>query len=419
MPLDTLSFIAFLAAMAVFVVLDRKSIEAQAIFLIRRTKRGRNFIINTGRRFHRFWTWVGNIAVVTVFIASIIGVYNLLLIFLDIVANMRPAVGVGGLVIPSPVAVAGGGFIGVPLWYWLISVLVLMCVHEGMHGIMAASQKMKIKNLGWILLLVLPMGAFVEPDEKDVARKKPMAQLRFFAAGSFANFVTAFLIAFIIAPMIFTAVTVPAEGVHVFPQKGYPFANSTELRQLTDHFNSTMNPKFFVRSIDGRTVSSVDGIKEVFAAEGIMPGDYVSLNMDIYYGDNKDNVDIMIQAVSNPENKTKAYIGILMFDEDAMSKQLLPSQSIMTFRVVSDGFIPYRRALFFLHELLLWMFFLNLGIGLFNALPLSILDGKRMWDTLLKRIVPRRSKKIMRAVEWITLVILLVILLPAILSNFI
>ena len=90
----------------------------------------------------------------------------------------------------SPEANMGPGYLAVPFWYWIISIGLLIVVHEGFHGIMAAMEKVRIKSLGWGLLAVIPL-AFVEPDEEELQKKSASSQLRVFAAGSFANFLLA------------------------------------------------------------------------------------------------------------------------------------------------------------------------------------------------------------------------------------
>jgi len=253
---ELLPFLVFFAIVGLLVLADRKRIEVHGPLLIRKTNRGKRFIVNTGQRFQRFWSITGNIAVVAGFIASFYTLYMLLVLLADSIVRVTPAAGVG-LVLPSPTTVVGGGFIGVPLWYWIIAAIIMFVVHEGAHGIIGASQKMKIKKLGWILFTLLPIGAFVEPDEKDVTRKKPLKQLRFFAAGSFSNFILALLVAVVITPLVLNPLTVPAQGFQVFPQEGFPFAASEPLVVRTNNFSQGLNPKFFIRSINGRETADL------------------------------------------------------------------------------------------------------------------------------------------------------------------
>lgn len=77
----------------------------------------------------------------------------------------------------------------IPVHAW-ISLLIILFVHEGMHGIVARRQKLKIKSAGVLLLGFLPIGAFVEPDEREFTKKTEAANLkalRMLSAGPTAN----------------------------------------------------------------------------------------------------------------------------------------------------------------------------------------------------------------------------------------
>jgi membrane-associated protease RseP (regulator of RpoE activity) len=77
----------------------------------------------------------------------------------------------------------------IPLHAW-ISLLLILIIHEGFHGITARKEKLKIKSSGLLLLGFLPIGAFVEPDEEEVKKAEPLKQLRVYAAGPVANLVS-------------------------------------------------------------------------------------------------------------------------------------------------------------------------------------------------------------------------------------
>lgn len=399
-----LPFVIIFGAILIYIAIDRKNIEAHGPLLIRKTNRGKVPIINVARRFRRFWTWLGTIAVVAGFIASFIGIYLFTAMLIESIITTTPAVG-AGVVLPSPVAIRGGGFVGVPVWYWLIAIISLLVVHEGLHGIVGASQGMKIKKLGWIILAVLPLGAFVEPDEVDVKKKPAMKQLRFFAAGSFANFILAFLIALVISPMIMNPVSVAAPGLQVFPQEGYPFAQSEALITRTDNFSQGLNPKFILRSIGGQATANFEEVTQKLEEMSIIPGQTIELNVDVYYGNVMDNVDITIEAATNPNNESKGYIGILFDNRESY--------------VVKQEFLPYRGVIFWVTEALFWVFLINLGVGLFNMMPIGPLDGGRMYALVFQRIFPKRHRLASSLLSWILFAILLAIIIPGFVSNFV
>ena len=103
----------------------------------------------------------------------------------------QPVVAKAGPVIPG-VDIKGSPFRGVP-WYGWLTFPILLIVHEFSHGFLARIGKIKLKSTGVLLMGVLPLGAFVEPDEKQIEKAKPETTLPLFAAGSTANYITAFI----------------------------------------------------------------------------------------------------------------------------------------------------------------------------------------------------------------------------------
>lgn len=76
----------------------------------------------------------------------------------------------------------------VPFWFWIISIFVIITPHELSHGFLMAAEKIKIKSLGFVWLLVFP-GAFVEPDEKQFQKAKPVKRMKIASVGSIANII--------------------------------------------------------------------------------------------------------------------------------------------------------------------------------------------------------------------------------------
>ena len=78
MDLYLISVLIFIAFLAVWVYKDRRKFTRQSIFLLRKTKRGRELITRVGTRFPKGWKYVGFVSVVTGFIVSVLGLNKLL-----------------------------------------------------------------------------------------------------------------------------------------------------------------------------------------------------------------------------------------------------------------------------------------------------------------------------------------------------
>ncbi|MCX6778523.1 MAG: site-2 protease family protein, partial [Candidatus Micrarchaeota archaeon] len=85
--------------------------------------------------------------------------------------------------------------ITMPLFEGILALAILLVVHEASHGILSRIAKVKIESCGVLLFGFIPVGAFVDPDEKQLAKCDKEAQTRVFAAGAAAN-ISVFLLLF-------------------------------------------------------------------------------------------------------------------------------------------------------------------------------------------------------------------------------
>ncbi len=97
----------------------------------------------------------------------------------------------------------GGTFllpgVNLPLFEGIIALVVVMIVHEGAHAVLARIGKIPLLSSGIVFFGIIPVGAFVEPDEKKLAKLDAVRQTRVLVAGSTSNLITSciFFIAFV------------------------------------------------------------------------------------------------------------------------------------------------------------------------------------------------------------------------------
>lgn len=75
----------------------------------------------------------------------------------------------------------------------VLALIIVLVVHEGAHAIMARIARIPVLSTGLVLFGVIPIGAFVEPDEKKLRKLERTPQTRVLVAGSTANLITAVL----------------------------------------------------------------------------------------------------------------------------------------------------------------------------------------------------------------------------------
>ena len=77
-----------------------------------------------------------------------------------------------------------------PLTYGIIGLVVAMVVHELAHGIQSRANDIDVDSSG-VLYAVVPIGAFVEPNNDAIQKAERRAQMDMFSAGISANFALA------------------------------------------------------------------------------------------------------------------------------------------------------------------------------------------------------------------------------------
>ncbi|WP_049927807.1 site-2 protease family protein [Halopiger goleimassiliensis] len=168
-------------------------VSTQGPILTFHTKRGRAFLdwLSSPRRFWRAWANVG-IGISLVVMVAMFGF--LVLAAVTAVTSPEPATDVqqprNVLVIPGvndflPLSAAPGIVFGL---------LVGLVVHEGGHGLLCRVEDIDIDSMGVAMLAIIPMGAFVEPDQESSQAASRGSQTRMFAAGVMNNFAITLLV---------------------------------------------------------------------------------------------------------------------------------------------------------------------------------------------------------------------------------
>ena len=252
----------------------------------------------------------------------------------------------------------------------IVSLLILMVAHELAHGILFFIEKLRVKSSGVILFGFIPIGAFVEQDEKEFNKAHIDKKRKVLVAGSTANFLVAFVFALISIPLAF-AYAGASGGV-------------------------------FVHEVSAN--SSATGILPANSTITALNGQPIANTMDLG------------AALQNLDAGDTAVIQTL----DGATYSIVLKEKSKLGVVVSNA---AKKGLEFLHGLLALLFsianltaLLNLMIALFNMMPLFITDGHLIIkEELLKAFGPKReweAKLAAKAIGIIFLAILLINFLP-------
>lgn len=368
--------------------------------LMTKTRRGRSFLDRVGR-FVRFWTVLGDLGIVLAVIAM--GVIMALLVTGAVASLHTPASRA-----PSPAQALGLPGINpiIPLGYGIVALVVGIVLHEIFHGFVARSQKIGVKSLG-ILWFVVPVGAFVEQDDADMAAASRRRRDRVAAAGVLANFVLALLFFLALSGLIAGSVAPNASGIGVASVEAGSAAA-----------NATLAAGDIITGVNGTSTPSVGAFQSALALT--RPNQTVAIT---FYSSAQEALVTSSTRLGTPPpslhlNASHGYLGVTVYAlSPAELKQILvwPAGShagalegsvdwlilpLATIEPVSGPTVQFFHltgplaaagpgTFWLVANTLYWLAWMNLLLGLSNALPLVPLDGGLLFRDFASAIAAR------------------------------
>lgn len=299
----------------------------------------------------RFWRWSMNIGIPISIFCMGFSIYGIVLSLQYMFQAPQAALLLPGVDIP-------GSPIFIPIFAGIISVIILMIVHEFGHGIVARADRVGIKSIGVVLLAVLP-GAFVELDEDDVKKAKRSVKLRIYAAGSMFNLATA-AIAWVTV-IILTASFIP----YAFQSDGLKITSVTP----GGPSEGVLKEGMVVTSINGVSVNNREAYTNLIYKT--KPGDQLTYVTD--------KGTYTITTTAQPYNASIAYPGT----RSETHLKVKPEVA----NIYGDT-LPW--FLYNLADIARWVYLLNLMVGLFNLIPMKPLDGGIILEELLGYKMPEK-----------------------------
>ncbi len=279
--------------------------------------------------------------------------------------------------------------------YFLLAVPIVLVIHEGAHGIVATLEKIKIKAGGFAVFIALFAG-FVEPDEEEFAKAKRMSRLRVIGAGATSNVIFSFVIAGLLLFNPSFALIMPdgIRNVLYSESMGVPII-SVEPGSGAEKAGLQKND--IITEINGIHIN----LPQDFAKVQLKPGDTATVTVT------RSGQVLQIPVITTPskEDPHKGMLGIM--------RAALPS-----YKPVVPYYIHWSPEVFMF---LLWLWMLSFFIGIFNMLPLPILDGGKFIHSIIeKRMSEKTLKGTMLSLYVFTLILFgLNIALSALKSGFI
>ena len=398
------------------------NLEFHGPLLFWRTQLGKKAIEKVARP-RRFWNAVADAGIVVTWIVG-------LLIFLLLISTVVPYFTDTEQVTsnaPPPEFLLGIPGVNplIPVGYGLAALVLALVIHEGSHGVMAYVARMRVKSLG-LVALVIPIGAFVEPDEEDLARATTREKNRLFAAGPTSNILLALVAGVILSTAFLSNVALANDGQGVVVGTVTPGSAADA---------AGIRPGDVITAVDGQTVADRDdytaAMNRTRAGQTVnvfLLRDHQRLVLPVTLGDKGAYVSTLTQdADAIEEARGKGFLGVAGVGLDLVDGVAgvlrAPMADVPSFLLyVSYPFFIFSSGIDVLAEpyndlfvvsgplaalptpvfwglaaLLYWIVWINLMLGTFNALPAGPLDGGQMlratlWDRLLKRHRVDRSR---------------------------
>jgi membrane-associated protease RseP (regulator of RpoE activity) len=174
-------------------------------FIMWKTQAGKEFIDRLSRP-KRFWRSYATVAKV---ICLLVGIFIMsLLVWEATLVSSIPADKA-----PTPDMILGIPGINriIPVGYGILGLIVAVVFHEFAHGILTRTGGMSLRALG-VILLVVPLGAFVEPDEDQLAKTERRKRSSVYAVGPATNIVLALICALLFSSVMMTSVVPVRDG---------------------------------------------------------------------------------------------------------------------------------------------------------------------------------------------------------------
>jgi membrane-associated protease RseP (regulator of RpoE activity) len=102
----------------------------------------------------------------------------------------------------------------IPLVYGSVALIFSVVIHELMHGITARKHGLPVSSVG-ALFFIIPIGAFVEPEQEAMMAADPVVRRRIFAAGPSINIIIALISFLILVFLLMPSVHAYQPGAYV------------------------------------------------------------------------------------------------------------------------------------------------------------------------------------------------------------
>jgi membrane-associated protease RseP (regulator of RpoE activity) len=304
-----------------------------------------------------------------------------------------------------------------PWTYGWIALVLTIIIHEAGHGIVARVYGVKVESTGLVLILGIPIGAFVNIEREELARTKLKEKSAILTAGPMNNMIVAGLSLGLLYIVVSTLVPLPQQdstqyGVEIMTVGDGSLANSIGLKKGD-----------VVLDIEGDRVEHIEDLSRLLQSN-------LGNNVAITWRDTDGQEITKIASIPARVQPNTGILGVTITNVSPDPELVLSRYksafgsnpiAILLPPTMEEGSVPYSDLMAskysstlgssfpIIANFLFWLWFINFNVGIFNALPIGPLDGGQLYNSLIERKVSAGSTRLKKAPLILTLVTVMIV----------
>jgi membrane-associated protease RseP (regulator of RpoE activity) len=318
-----------------------------------------------------------------------------------------------------------------PVTYGLIALIITLVVHEAGHGIVARVHNIRVESTGILLFLGIPVGAFVNIEQELLVKASMKQKSAILTAGALNNMILAAISLISLYFVISTLTPIATSG----ESKTGVVVMSVNDGSLASKIG--LSKESIIQTIAGQKVHSVDDLGKLLRSNlghniqitwQDKTGQKISrsVNLPPFVSSNKGILGIAITDLTpNPSLVLQRYkswftsnpIALLAPPTLGQGMLLVPYSDLMAPKYESNilgSSFPI------IANILFWIWFINFNVGIFNALPITFLDGGSWYSSLIEsRTQKSKASMVKNASLLLSLIMIGIVIMSIALPYFI
>jgi membrane-associated protease RseP (regulator of RpoE activity) len=304
-----------------------------------------------------------------------------------------------------------------PWTYGWIALVLTIIIHEAGHGIVARVYGVRVESTGLVLILGIPIGAFVNIEREELARIRLKEKSAILTAGPMNNMIVAGLSLGLLYIVVSTLVPLPQQdgtqyGVEIMTVGDGSLANSIGIKEGD-----------VILDIEGDRVEHIEDLSRLLQSN-------LGNNVAITWRDTNGQEITSIASIPARVQPNTGILGVTITNVSPDPELVLSRYksafgsnpiAILLPPTMAEGSVPYSDLMAskysstlgssfpIIANFLFWLWFINFNVGIFNALPIGPLDGGQLYNSLIERKVSAGSTRLKKAPLILTLVMVMIV----------